>query len=245
MPNPEDKTVGIMGGLGPEATADFFSKLITKTQTQIQAQTDQDHLHVLIDNNPGVANRHLSIRGETPSVGPDLVTMAQRLETAGADFLIMVCNTAHAWTDEIRAGVSIPFVSFIEEVCDHIAETTEPCPVGIMAAEGCMEAGLYQGALSARGFEPVCWDDDHLKRFMTLVFRIKAGERDAQMGMEMAALAENLASLGAALIISGCTEIPLVLSEEDVRVPLISSTDLLVQRTLNYARGLRPLPSLP
>lgn len=236
-------TVGIMGGLGPEATADFFARLIAQTP----ATTDQDHLHILVDNNPGIPNRHLAIRGETPSVGPDLVTMARRLETAGADFLVMVCNTAHAWTDEIRAGVSVPFVSFIEEVCDHIAETREPCRVGIMAADGCMEAGLYQDALSSRGFEPVCWDEDRLKRFMTLVFRIKAGERDddmsVEMGTEMAGLAENLASQGAGLIIGGCTEIPLVLSEEDVRVPLISSTDLLVKRTIDYARGLRPLPS--
>ena len=77
---------------------------------------------------------------------------------------------------------------------------------------------------------------------MTLVFRIKAGERDNAMGKEMAALAEDLASRGASLIISGCTEIPLVLDEAAVRVPLISSSDLLVQRTIEYARGTRPLP---
>lgn len=232
-------TVGIMGGFGPEATADFFAKLIAATP----ADTDQDHLHILIDNNPGVPNRHLAIRGQMPSVGPDLVAMARRLETAGADFLVMVCNTAHAWSDDIRAGVSIPFVSFIEEVCDHIAEAHAPCPVGLMAADGCLEAGLYQAALTARGFEPVCWGEDQLRRFMTLVFRIKAGERDETMGAEMARLAESLASRGASLIISGCTEIPLVLSEADVRVPLISSSDLLVRHTVDYARGLKPLPS--
>lgn len=241
MSGRSDKTVGIMGGFGPEATADFFARLIAQTP----AETDQDHLHILIDNNPGVPNRHLAIRGETPSVGPDLVTMARRLEAAGADFLVMVCNTAHAWTDEIRAGVSIPFVSFIEEVCDYIVETNEPCPVGIMAADGCLEANLYQRALEERGFEPICWDEDHLKQFMTLVFRIKAGERDEAMAREMANLAEDLASRGAKLIISGCTEIPLVLDEAAVRIPLVSSSDLLVQRTIDYARGFRSLPTSP
>lgn len=237
---PTEKTVGIMGGLGPEATADFFTKLVAATP----AASDQDHLHILIDNNPKVPNRHLAIRGESPSVGPDLVAMARRLEEAGADFLVMVCNTAHAWTKDIRAAVSIPFVSFIEEVVDHIASTYPAGPVGIMAADGCLEAELYQTALSAKGFEPICWDQDKLARFMTLVFRIKAGERDAAMGQEMAALAEDLASRGAKLIISGCTEIPLVLDEADVRVPLISSSDLLVQRTIDYARGTRPLPQI-
>ena len=233
-----EKTVGIMGGLGPEATADFFSKLIAATP----AASDQDHLHILIDNNPKVPNRHLAIRGESPSVGPDLVAMARRLEAAGADFLVMVCNTAHAWTGDIRAAISIPFISFIEEVVDHITATYASGPVGIMAADGCLEAELYQDALRARGFEPLCWDKAELERFMTLVFRIKAGERDDAMGQEMADLAEDLASRGASLIISGCTEIPLVLDAADVRVPLISSSDLLVQRTVDYARGTRPLP---
>lgn len=238
MAKETEKTVGVMGGLGPEATADFFAKLIAATP----AACDQDHLHILIDNNPKVPNRHLAIRGESPSVGPDLVAMARRLEDAGADFVVMVCNTAHAWTNDIRSAVSIPFVSFIEEVVDHIAGAYPPGPVGIMAADGCLEAQLYQEALKARGFEPVCWDHDKLERFMTLVFRIKAGERDEAMGREMAALAEDLASRGASLIISGCTEIPLVLDEADVRVPLVSSSDLLVQRTIEYARGTRPLP---
>lgn len=239
MASNANKTVGIMGGFGPEATADFFAKLIAETP----AQTDQDHLHILVDNNPGVPNRHLAIRGESPSVGPDLALMAQRLETAGADFLVMVCNTAHTWTDEIRSSVSIPFISFIEEVCDHVARSHEPCPVGIMAADGCLEAGLYQDALESRGFEPVCWSEDELQRFMTLVFRIKSGERDAAMSAEMAALAETLARRGARLIISGCTEIPLVLDADDVSIALVSSSDLLVQRTIAYARGEAPLPS--
>lgn len=233
-----EMTVGIMGGLGPEATADFFSKLIAATP----AASDQDHLHILIDNNPKVPNRHLAIRGESPSVGPDLVAMARRLEEAGANFVVMVCNTAHAWTGDIRAAISIPFISVIEEVVDHIASTYAACPVGLMAADGCLEAELYQDALKAKGFEPVLWEKDKLERFMALVFRIKAGERDDAMGPEMAALAEDLASRGASLIISGCTEIPLALDEADVHVPLISSSDLLVQRTIEYARGTRPLP---
>ncbi len=238
MAEAPEKTVGIMGGFGPEATADFFTKLIAATP----ARADQDHLHVLIDNNPKIPNRHLAIRGESSSVGPDLAAMARRLETAGADLLVMPCNTAHAWTDEIRAAVSIAFISFIEDVTDHIAESYEASAVGIMAAEGCLEAGLYQQALVDRGFEPVCWDEAALTAFMALVFRIKAGERDGAMGEEMAGLAEDLASRGASLIISGCTEIPLVLDARDVTVPLISSTDLLVQRTIDYARGVRPLP---
>lgn len=168
--------------------------------------------------------------------------MARRLEAADADFLVMACNTAHAFAEEIQAAVTIPFISFIDEVVDHIANSFEPCPVGIMAADGCLDAGLYQRALEARGFEPVCWARSELELFMTLVFRIKAGERDAAMAEEMAALAEELASRGAKLIISGCTEIPLVLEAASVRVPLISSTDLLVARTIDYAKGRRPLP---
>ncbi|MEJ2289679.1 MAG: aspartate/glutamate racemase family protein, partial [Deinococcales bacterium] len=81
-------TVGVLGGLGPEATLDFFAKVLARTP----ARTDQDHLHLLIDNDPGVPNRNDAVAGRGPSPGPRLATMARRLEAAGADFLVMVCN---------------------------------------------------------------------------------------------------------------------------------------------------------
>lgn len=226
------KTVGVLGGMGPEATVDFMSRIVATTE----ASSDQDHIPMLVDHNPAVPNRHDAIAGKTPSVGPDLAAMALRLEAAGADFLVMVCNTAHAYSDDIRSVVNIPFISIIDVTVEALARHRVQC-VGLMAAAGCMQAGLYQSALADAGYEPVLWSDAELDEFMALVYRIKAGERGDDISKGLSKLTASLVFGGAELLIAGCTEIPLVLPAENAPVPMLSSTDLLVQRTIEFARG--------
>jgi aspartate racemase len=225
-------TVGVLGGLGPEATVDFMARVVAATE----ASCDQDHIRMLIDHNPGVPNRHDAIAGNIPSVGPQLADMARGLEQAGADFLVMVCNTAHAYSDDIRAAVSIPFVSIIDVTVAALADQSVS-RVGIMAAEGCMRAGLYQDALSQADYEAVTWSESELQQFMELVYRIKAGEKDDDITSGINRLATSLAFNGAEVLISGCTEIPLFMNPEQSPAPLLSSTDLLVQRTIELAKG--------
>ena len=227
---------GVMGGLGPAATVDFMSRVLNTTE----ASTDQDHIRLLVDHNPTVPDRHRAIAGETPSVAPELAEMARGLENAGADFLVMVCNTAHAYTDEIRAAITIPFVSIVDVTVAALGP--EPRAVGVMAADGCLRAGLYQRALAQAGHEAVLWSDAELEQFMALVYRIKAGERDEEISGGMSRLAASLQFAGADALIAGCTEIPLVLSAADAGLPLYSSTDLLVEHTIAVARGTLDLP---
>ncbi|MHA7814992.1 MAG: cysteate racemase [Pseudohaliea sp.] len=224
----------MLGGLGPAATVDFMARLIAATP----AASDQDHLRLLVDHNPAVPDRHDAIAGRSASVGPALAAMARGLERAGADVLVMVCNTAHAWEDDIRAAVTIPFLSIIDATVDAL-DDRGPRRIGVMAADGCREAGLYQRALDARGCEPVLWEPSEQAAFMALVYRIKAGARGPEAASAMAALAGALAARGAEALIAACTEIPLVLSPEDAPLPLYASTDLLVARTLAFA-GIAP-----
>ena len=222
--------VGVLGGLGPAATVDFMARLIAATP----AASDQDHLRLLVDHNPAVPNRHDAIAGRAASVGPALAAMARGLEGAGADVLVMVCNTAHAWEHEIRAAVTVPFLSIIDATVDAL-DDPGPRRVGVMAADGCLEAGLYQRALEARGREAVLWEPAEQAAFMALVYRVKAGERGPDLTAALSALAGALAARGAEALIAACTEIPLVLSQEDAPLPLFASTDLLVARTLAFA----------
>ena len=186
-----EKVVGVLGGLGPEATVDFMAKLVAATP----AGSDQEHIRLLIDHNPGVPNRHDAIAGRTPSVGPQLAVMARGLENSGADFLVMVCNTAHAYSSEIQAAVSIPFISIVDVSVDALAQQPRRS-VGVMAAAGCLQARLYQNALEAAGMEAVLWTDGELEDFMQLVYRIKAGERDADIGAGIKRLAASLGASG-------------------------------------------------
>lgn len=228
-----------MGGLGPAATIDFFAKVLAATP----AVEDQDHLHLIIDNNPSVPNRHAAINGTGPDAAPVLVQMAQRLEHAGSDILVLVCNTAHAFKDQIERSVGIPFINMIDEAVLAVRRNHgDACKIGIMAAEGCLETGLYQQALLQHHLQPVVWDWDDLSRFMQVVYRIKAGQRSDSLKQDLVTLTQSLAQQGAEVIIAACTEIPLQLTANDIDLPLVICTDVLVDRTIAYATGELQLP---
>jgi aspartate racemase len=234
------KTVGVLGGLGPAATADFFSKIVRATP----AATDQEHLHIIIDNNPKVPNRNEAVAGTGVSPAPVLAEMARRLETAGADFLVMVCNAAHAFQAAITEAVDVPFVSIIEETSDAVKmQLPTRAKVGVLASSGCLDSHLYQEALAARGLHALVPEGASKDAFMTLLYRIKSGDDDVRADMRQ--LAEHFIDQGAQAIIAGCTEVPLVLSSSDLSVPLINSTDVLVARTIAYATGEADLSMRP
>ena len=230
----EPLVVGVLGGLGPEATLDFYAKVLELTP----AQRDQEHLHLLIDSNPGVPNRNDAVAGTGPSPGPALAAMAARLEHAGADFLVMVCNAAHAFQAEIKAAVSVPFISLIEETC---AATLQAVPglttVGVLGSSGCLDTGLYQTAFAERGVTPLVLEGDERDIFMTLLYRIKAGDKSSEVCRVMRALTDSLVARGAQVIVAGCTEVPLVLTADALPCPLVNSTDVLAQRTVFYAHN--------
>ncbi|UCH24338.1 MAG: amino acid racemase [Trueperaceae bacterium] len=232
-------TVGVLGGLGPEATLDFFGKVIAATPVQ----RDQDHLHLLIDNNPKVPNRNEAVAGTGPSPAPQLAAMARRLEGAGADFLVMPCNAAHAFLPAITGATRLPVVSIIDETTRAtLARVPHLETAGILASSGCLDAGLYHQSLAHRGIgvlEPQAEDRD---AFMELLYRIKTGDKSADVRKRMQEIAHTLIERGAEVVIAGCTEVPLVLFEGDLPCPLINSTDVLVASTIRYATRAEALP---
>lgn len=226
------KTVGIIGGMGPAATIDFVQRLRRLTP----ARVDQDHLRLLIDDNPTLPNRNAALAGLGPSPGLQIAGMARGLERAGADFIVMPCNTAHAFRPEVEAAISIPFLSIVEATIDAgLAARPHLQRAGVMAVDGCRAAGLYQSALAAMDVTPVLLFGDDQAAFMALIGRIKAGDTGAEVGSGMRALAERLADEGAEVLLAACTEIPLVLDAGDLGVPLINSTEELAKRTLAFA----------
>ena len=227
---------GVLGGMGPEATVDFMSRLLRMST----AETDQDHLRLLIDHNPQIPNRHAAIAGKGPPVGPWLASMAAGLERAGANFLVMICNTAHAFQADIEQAVSIPFLSMIDMVLEELKDQHPGVKyVGVMAADGCLDAQLYQRALEAGDRRSILWNREERQQFMHDVYRIKSGVLDQAVRDSLLELGENLHRHGAEVLIAGCTEIPLIIKPDDFAIPLLSSTDILVRHTMDYALGRR------
>lgn len=233
------KTVGVLGGMGPEATVDFMAKVIALTD----ANCDQEHVRMLVDHNPHVPNRQDAILGDGEDAGPVLAAMARQLEASGADFLAIPCNTAYVFEDAILAATHVPLISIIGV---SIAAAQESAPgaerIGVLATDGCLRSGIYQSGLEAAGLGAELPTEEEMRELMALIKAIKGGKQTDATGRDVASLAEALVSRGAGAIIAGCTEIPLVLGEDAVSVPLISSTDALAEITVKLATGEIPLP---
>jgi len=235
-----DLVIGVLGGMGPQATVDFLARLVAMTPVT----REQEHLRVRVDSNPKVPDRNDAIAGVGASPGPVLADMATGLQRAGADFLVMACNTAHAFEADIRAAVSVPFVSMIGEACDACErDFPHARRIGVLAAQGCLDARLYQQALARRERDALVLAPADQQRFMTLLYRIKQGDLAPDVHAGMRALGETLVAAGADVIVAACTEVPLVLREGDLTRPVVDATANLAQRCVRYARRREPLPS--
>lgn len=227
-----NKLVGVIGGMGPDATVDFMAKVIAKTP----ASSDQDHVRMLVEHNPHIPSRQSAMRGDGENPGPIIARMAGRLEASGADFIVMPCNAAHAWQDDLVAAIQIPFISIVDEsVSQALRMTPDEGPIGILTTPACFAAGLYQHALAEAGRETILQSASELTDAITLIDRIKAGDQSEPVVAGMRKLAERLVTRGATAIIAACTELPLVLDASMFTVPLISSTDVLAERTVALA----------
>ena len=229
-----DKLVGVIGGMGPEATIDFMSRIMANTP----ATVDQDHVRMIIHHDPRIPSRQLAIRGQGDSPGPAMAALASSLESSGADFVVMPCNLGHAWQEDIVNAIHIPFISIIDvTVSAALQQCTKNGPIGVMTTPGCFHAGLYQDALTKLG-QPIALQTlDELRQTMQWVDLIKAGDKSDRVSQGLRRLANALIARGAQVIIAACTEFPLVLDASMFDVPFISSTDVLAKHTVIYALG--------
>lgn len=212
------KVLGVLGGMGPAATLDFLAKL----QAATPVQREQDHLRVLVDINPHVPDRNVG--AEDPA--PVLAAMAAGLRDAGAQVLAIACNTAHAYADAVRAS-GLPLIDMLE-TAGLAAKAQGAAMVGVLGTG--LALGLYRDRFFHMGLEVVTLDDHEQVEFMALLYRIKQGDVGAASRETMAALAHRLVGKGAQSVIAGCTEVPLVLSADDLSVPFLDATQTLAQR---------------
>jgi len=228
-----EKVIGIIGGLGPEATVDLFRKIIKATP----AQYDQEHLRVIIDSNPKVPDRVKAIfeNGEDPS--PALVETARNVERAGAQFLLIACNAAHYYYDAIVEGVSIPVLHMMGETAVHCKrQFPQMDNFGLLASSSTVELGLYSKAFERIQGTILHPKPEDQKKVLDCIYGIKAGDLGSSVKAHLLKVAENLHTMGAEAIILGCTEIPLVLKDGDLPFPFIDATQTLAEAGVALAR---------
>jgi aspartate racemase len=236
----KEKVIGILGGMGPEATLDCYSRIISSTP----AKTDQEHLRVIIDSNPKVPDRTAAIIAEGESPVPVLVAGCRALQKAGADFIIIPCVSAHFFLDEIQQQIELPILSIFDVVSEAItSEHPLIKTVGLMGTTGTINAGLFQKRLAVDGIQTIVADESHQSNVMAAIYDIKNSQparSRAQIASDLAAAADGLISKGAQGIIAGCTEIPLALKQEHLSVPYFDSLTLLARAAIVKA-GLHPI----
>jgi aspartate racemase len=217
--------------MGPAATIEFFRRLVAATP----AAVDQAHLRILIDNNPQVPDRTNAIFGNGPDPGPALAQMAQELETWGADFLTMPCNTGHVFRPAIEVAVSIPFVDMIEETAAVLRVKT----TGLLATTGTVHTKLYHTACARHGVRVVVPNADDQELVMDIIRRVKAGGSGESVRDYAMAVVRRLADRGAETVIAGCTEISLI-PGRGMPIPWIDALDCLVDASVRRVLAPRP-----
>ena len=228
------KVIGILGGMGPEATADLFYRIIKATP----ARKDQDHLRIIIDNNPKIPDRTAAIINKGLSPLPEMVKTAKNLERAGADFIIMPCVTAHHYYEELRKSVKISVLNMIELTTQKIEKNFPGVKkAGLIATVGTIKSKIYDQALGRIGVRVIIPPESMEQDVMKAIYNhIKAGSLIEGKHI-IVNVANQLIEMGAEAIICGCTEVSLVLKNGDLSVPVIDPLQILAETAVATALG--------
>lgn len=229
-----EKVVGILGGMGPDATVDLFRKILRATP----AKRDQDHLRIIIDCNSKIPDRTAHILGGEEDPGPYLINSAKLLERAGVDVIAIPCNTAHYWYERIQESVKCRVLNIMEVAAEYIASRwPEVTAAGLLATSSTVKVGLYHRACARKGIEIIAPDEMHQEMTTRAIHSVKAGDMGEAVRNLAAKAGEHLAQRGAGVVIAGCTEIPLILRDGDITVPVVDATRVLAEAVVRFARG--------
>lgn len=215
-----DKIIGIIGGMGPEATMDFYMKIIKATRVK----TDQDHFRVVIDSNSKIPDRTKAILNDGESPVPALVETAKNLEKIGAEVGCISCITAHYFIDEIAKSVNYPILNAIEEVRTFIqSEFKSAKKIGVLATTGTIQTGLFDKYLE--GYEVIYPNKiSQQESVMEAIYGeigIKSGVTKGRPIELLMSAGNELIAQGAEVLVAGCTELSIVLDEHSFSKPLI------------------------
>ena len=224
-----EKTLGILGGLGPLATVYFMDMIVKMTD----AKTDQDHISMIVLNHAAIPDRtDFILDASKPNPLPMMVEDAKKLQAAGSDYVVMPCNTAHFFYEQIQNNITIPMLNIIEETVIFAKERAGVKKLGILATKGTITAGSYQRMCEKYGIEwavPSLQDEQSL---MNIIYnQVKAGKEINIT--EFLKIIENMKADGCDAVALGCTELSVInkdfaLNREDI----VDSLEVLARRSI-------------
>ena len=228
----KEARLGILGGMGPQATQDFYQRILDRTD----AARDQDHLRVLIDSNTNIPDRTAALLhgGEDPT--PQLTASAALLERMGAQVLIMPCNTAHNYYDAVAGAVQIPVLHMIRLTAQALKERGITA-AGLLATDGTIQTGIYQRTFAGTGIDLLTPEPEGQAAIMAMIYQgVKAGDLHYDASAARRAM-EALLERGAQTLILGCTELPLAARLYRLDYPSTDPTLELARGAIRFAGG--------
>lgn len=230
----------MIGGMGPAATLDLFRKIIDSTP----AARDQEHLHVLIDNFPQIPDRTAYLLGQGENPLAALLQSAQRLQRSGASALCMPCNTAHYFVEALRGELAAPFISIVESTLEEIVRRHPVARrIGLLATRGTLLGRVYHDRFEEAGLEILPLPELLQERLMAVIYGVKGGRATEQQEPFQCCL-DEVAHMGAEVVIAGCTEIPLLLPLARTELPVVDPTLALARSVVDFALRRDEAPRL-
>lgn len=231
------KILGVLGGMGPLASAHFMLRLTQLTP----AAREQDHIPAVLWSDPRVPDRIAAQKGAGPSPLPWLVHGLEGLARAGCGAVAIPCNTAHGWIDGMRAASPLPILHIIDAAATDLRrQDIATGRVGILGTAATLAMGLYQDMLERLGWsviEPV--PDEMAGLIIPAIALVKANRSADAYGMAAAAV-RGLRDRGAKAVVLGCTELPLAIgagASAELEIPLVDTVDALARASITWARG--------
>ena len=235
--SPLPRRLGVLGGMGPLASAHFMTRLTLLTQ----AATDQDHIPTVLWSDPHVPDRRQALQGG-PDPLPKLLEGIVGLQNAGCGAIAIPCNTAHGWYDAMQAAASVPILHIIDAAADELRKVVPPgATIGVMGTQGTLDMRLYQMRLERLGWSVIVPSSREMEQLVSPAIAMVKANRVAEAYAPLAETVASLAARGAASVVLGCTEIPLGIQAgpyASLPVPLIDTIDALAVAAIAWAKSL-------
>ena len=226
-----NRKIGVIGGMGPAATAHFLTRLVALTP----AKDDADHIPVLVDNNPQIESRIdyiINRRGDSPA--RTLAAMARALEKNGAAALAMPCNTAHWFADDITRAVNIPLLNMINlSVADVAQRLDRGGSIGMLASPAVRKTQIFDSPSKDAGFELIFSFEDRLLNLIKMI-KAEGGSRTAET--ELRSIASAFRDQGAKFLLIACSELSIIASALSAEFDAIDTLDVLARASIAFSR---------
>ena len=236
MPPTQDRILGVLGGMGPLASAQFMLRLTLLTP----AERDQDHIPAVLWSDPRIPDRTKGKQGTGPDPLPFLLRGIAGLRQAGCRAIAIPCNTAHGWYDEMAAAAGCPILHIVDAAADELRRVgVGPGTIGVMGTAGTLAMRLYQDRLGAQGWDCLIPPPEQMQRLVSPAIALVKANRLADAYAPLAEAARDLVARGARAVVLGCTEIPLGLATgptEALGAPIIDTIDGLARAAIRWAR---------